>query len=87
MKISIPPNLESVLQAAAQAGGYEDVSEFVAETMRQKVLADERIESGNPPEQIPYDQWRARFDEFLRHRRATNIDFRDDRESMYFDPA
>lgn len=86
MHITLPPEIEAMAQQAAQAGGFADVASFVAEAIRQNALSDAKNGADvAAAQELSYQQWRERFDEFLRHRKPANPSFDDSRESMYFD--
>ncbi|MCG8586526.1 MAG: hypothetical protein MI757_17590 [Pirellulales bacterium] len=90
MHVRLPPDIEAIAQQAAKARGYDNVDDYVAATVRQSAQSDtadsaKASEDATTSDRLPYAQWKVRFEQFLKQRKATNPNVDDSRENMYFD--
>ncbi len=90
MQVTLPPEIEAIAQQAVRNNGYENITDFIAEAVRQSALGEslkqgqEKSES-TPAHKLPYLEWKKQFNDFLASRKTTNPNFDDSRESMYPD--
>lgn len=77
LTLSLPAVLEARLHEQAAATG-KDVSTLVREAVEEKFAA-----APTDPNDLPYDQWLKRFNEWIASHKPVNHFVDDSRESIY----
>lgn len=78
MQITLPDDPR--IAAKAAAAGFANIDEYV----RHLVEQDEPPTDQKPqPHELPYEEWKERFDNFLAMQKPRNATLDDSREAIY----
>lgn len=80
MQIEISDDLGNHLQNKAVQAGFDSVEAFLLHFVVEE-------ETGrDDADDVPYDEWREKYWEFVARQRSRNPNFDDSRESIYLGP-
>jgi hypothetical protein len=71
--------ISSAIEDRAKSSGFQNVEQYVQNLIEN----DLSTQNTYSPNELPFDEWKARFDQMLKNARPGNPTIDDSRESIY----